>query len=316
MDKITYSAQNNMRELIRDNNLLLPVISRFDIAFGFGDAKVADVCRLNDVDTDTFLTVCNFLSGYSFDIERISLPALMQYLKHAHTSFLEVMLPRIRHSLIDAINRADEGEVAVMLIKFFDDYVQEVRKHMDFENDVVFEYVARLIDGRPGQGFGIQQFSVNHGHMASKLKELKDIFIYHYKQKKNDRLSAALFDIINCERDMMSHFDVESRLFVPTVERLERTLASTLDSQLSAPNAQQPSADAGTVQLSQREREIVRCIALGKPSKVIADELCISVNTVATHRRNISAKLEIHSPAGLTLYAIINHLVDINEVTL
>ena len=60
----------------------------------------------------------------------------------------------------------------------------------------------------------------------------------------------------------------------------------------------------------------MRCIALGKPSKVIADELCISVNTVATHRRNISAKLEIHSPAGLTLYAIINHLVDINEVTL
>ena len=49
--------------------------------------------------------------------------------------------------------------------------------------------------------------------------------------------------------------------------------------------------------------------------KEIADELCISVHTVATHRRNISAKLEIHTAAGLTIFAIIHHLVDVNEVT-
>lgn len=313
MDKITYSAQTIMRDLIRDNHLLLPVVSRFDIAFGFGDAKVADVCRANDVDVDTFLTVCNFLSGYPFDTERISLPALMLYLKHAHASFLDVTLPRIRHSLIDAINHAAEGEIAVMLIRFFDDYVQEVRKHMDFENEVVFEYVSRLIDGRQGDGFSIQQFTENHGHTASKLQELKDIFIYHYKQKENDRLSAALFDIINCERDMMSHFEVESQLFVPAVERLERQIETRTDS--SKPSTLNAQTGNDAVQLSQREKEIVRCIALGMPSKAIADELCISVNTVATHRRNISAKLEIHSAAALTLYAIINHLVDINELS-
>ena len=58
------------------------------------------------------------------------------------------------------------------------------------------------------------------------------------------------------------------------------------------------------------------CIALCKPSKVISDEICISDKSDGTLGCNISAKLEIHSPAGLTLYAIINHLVDINEVTL
>ena len=67
--------------------------------------------------------------------------------------------------------------------------------------------------------------------------------------------------------------------------------------------------------LSEREKEILRGIAQGKVNKEIADELCISVHTVATHRRNISAKLEIHTAAGLTIFAIIHHLVDVNEVT-
>ena len=51
-------------------------------------------------------------------------------------------------------------------------------------------------------------------------------------------------------------------------------------------------------------------------NKEIADALCLSVNTVTTHRRNISAKLQIHSPAGLAIYAVVNKLVDIGSLHL
>ena len=66
--------------------------------------------------------------------------------------------------------------------------------------------------------------------------------------------------------------------------------------------------------LSVREREIVVCIVKGMSNKQIADTLCISTHTVITHRRNIVAKLQIHSPAGLTIYAIVNKLVDLSEI--
>ena len=56
--------------------------------------------------------------------------------------------------------------------------------------------------------------------------------------------------------------------------------------------------------LSAREREIVVCIVKGMTNKQIADALCISTHTVITHRRNIVAKLQIHSPAGLTIAEI------------
>ena len=72
----------------------------------------------------------------------------------------------------------------------------------------------------------------------------------------------------------------------------------------------------GDDQLSEREKDIIICVVQGMSNKEIAEHLYISVNTVITHRRNIARKLQIHSPAGLTIYAIVNHLVDISAVKL
>ena len=309
-----YLPSNNMRELIRDNAMLLPAISRFNIAFGFGDNSIDKICRDNGVVTDTFICVCNLLSGYEHSYSRISLPSLMGYLKHAHTYFLDITLPKIRHHLIEAINYSDTNEAALLLIKFYDDYVVEVKRHMDYENEVIFDYVSHLLNNEIDEDFAIEQFSVNHESMTEKLKEIKDIFIYHYKQKDNARLSAALFDIITCERDMMAHFDVENRLFIPAVRTLENNLRTILSSTPVDEGNLTDNENDQLNSLSKRERDIIRCIAQGKANKEIADELCISIYTVATHRRNICSKLGIHSPAGLTIFAIINHLVDINDV--
>ena len=69
-------------------------------------------------------------------------------------------------------------------------------------------------------------------------------------------------------------------------------------------------------QLSDREKDVIVALVQGMTNKEIADHLFISINTVITHRRNIARKLQIHSPAGLTIYAIVNNLVDISSVKL
>ena len=68
--------------------------------------------------------------------------------------------------------------------------------------------------------------------------------------------------------------------------------------------------------LSPREKDVIIGVVKGLTNKEIADKLYISLNTVLTHRRNIARKLEIHSPAGLTIYAIINGLVELKDVSL
>lgn len=66
--------------------------------------------------------------------------------------------------------------------------------------------------------------------------------------------------------------------------------------------------------LSPREKDVVAYVAKGLTNKEISDKLSISIHTVITHRRNIAKKLKIHSPSGLTIYAIVNKLVNIDEI--
>ena len=117
-----------------------------------------------------------------------------------------------------------------------------------------------------------------------------------------------LFDIINCEQDLMQHRMVEDKLFVPAVMRLEEKVER--GEVMTSKSQDEDMTDAEKIQtLSEREKEIISCVAKGMSNKEIAEELFLSVHTVTTHRRNISAKLQIHSPAGLTIFAIVNKLI-------
>lgn len=66
-------------------------------------------------------------------------------------------------------------------------------------------------------------------------------------------------------------------------------------------------------ELSDREKEVVKEIALGKTNKEIAEVLFISPHTVITHRKNITKKLGIKTVSGLTAFAILNNLIKIDE---
>lgn len=311
--KTEYTLQDKMRDLIDDNNLILLVLSRFGIHFGFGDSTIADVCHENNVDCPTFLAVANLIAGKNYTGYSVSLPALMDYLKRAHTYFSEFILPGIRRKLIEALNCNDVNDVAFLILKFYDDYTVEVQNHMKHENDVIFTYVEKLLHGQPTGRFNIAKYSVAHDNGSQKLKELKDIVIRHYRQPNNDQLNSALYDIINCENDLISHSEIEEHLFVPAVMKLEETvLTGTEPVQNKAPEY-----SAGSMAiLSDREKDIIKCVARGMSNKEIADKLFLSIHTVTTHRRNITAKLQIHSPAGLTIYAIMNNLVDIADINL
>ena len=76
----------------------------------------------------------------------------------------------------------------------------------------------------------------------------------------------------------------------------------------------EPERDKRHESLSGREKEVIACVVQGMTNKQRADKLFISTHTVITHRRNISAKLGIHSPAGLTIYAIVNKLVELDDI--
>lgn len=73
-------------------------------------------------------------------------------------------------------------------------------------------------------------------------------------------------------------------------------------------------SDKKATLLSERECEILKAIARGFSNKEIANKLFISINTVMTHRKNITDKLNIKTISGLTVYAIMNNMISPDEV--
>ena len=224
-----YRPTDKMSDLICDNYSLLMVMSRFGLSLGFGDKNVRDVCEAQGVDCPTFLAVANFITEgqctYDEADTDFSLPALMDYLKRAHTYFLDFNLPAIRRKLIEAIDCSETNGVAFLILRYFDEYAKEVRRHMEYENEAVFTYVDGLLAGHLDDRFSIAIFASKHNSIDTKLTELKNIIIKYYPEKGNNNLlNAVLFDIFNCEQDLASHCQVEDYLFVPAVTQMERKL--------------------------------------------------------------------------------------------
>ena len=318
--KHIYIPNDKMADIICDNYSLLQVMSRFGLPLGFGDYTVEEVCHSHQVDCRTFLAVANFInkghSRSSASIEDISVKSLMTYLKNAHHYFLDFQLPTIRRKLLEAIDCSMDNEVTFLILTFFDSYVKEVRNHMSYEDTHVFTYVDKLLKGEKSEDYEIHMFVRHHDHIDEKLTELKNSIIKYYPDsRKSYVMNAVLFDIFNCEKDLASHNEVEDYLFVPAVLQLENQVAAHTNThrrleETMASKEEKSSAD----DLSQREKEIITCVVKGMSNKEIAESLYISIHTVITHRRNIARKLQIHSPTLLTVYAIVNKLVDISEV--
>lgn len=312
-----YEPDDKMISLIRDNYNLLQSLGSFGISLGFGDKTVSQVCEEQHVDTYTFLAVVNFtINGYRDfdDATRLSMPTLLQYLKASHDYFIGFQLPFIRKELVDALD--DKDNLARLILKLYDEYARSITAHMKYEEKNVYPYVEALLQGKPVNDFEIDMYSKHHGQESSKLRELKSIIIKYLPSDglRNNQLSATLYDIYNNEEWLSLHAQVEDEIFIPAVRRLEQKLKQS-DVTAKISNMIGKNVD-GTEALGEREKDVIVALVQGMTNKEIADHLCISVNTVITHRRNIARKLQIHSPAGLTIYAIVNNLVDISSVKL
>ena len=312
-----YEADDKMISLIRDNYDLLQSLGSFGISLGFGDKTVQETCEDNNVDTYTFLAVVNFtVNGYGeFEAdEKISVPTLLHYLEASHAYFLDFQLPYIRRELTESLNENDS--LARLILRFYDEYAREIRLHMKYEQKTLFPYVESLLEGHPTNDYNVETFSKHHGAADKKLRELKLLIIKYLPQDglHNNQLTATLHDIYENEVWLRQHAEVEDHIFVPAIRRLEQIVKQNdvtkniSDMVFKGGIGQNPEA------LSEREKDVIVSLVQGMSNKEIADHLCISTNTVITHRRNIARKLQIHSPAGLTIYAIVNGLVDISAV--
>ncbi len=148
-----------------------------------------------------------------------------------------------------------------------------------------------------------------------------DPSVFDYQSRKEGRMaiaelcdaSVAALEGPTVTDDVLRQYDGSVSLYDdPAV--IIRKLRAALDSRQPEPPSDGIELSSRENELSSREKEILVCVAQGMLNKEIADKFNLSIYTVITHRKNITRKTGIKTVAGLTVYAILNNLIDINSV--
>ena len=290
-ERYLLSPSMKMAELMDIDFSLPGVLARMGIPFGFGDKTVEEVCLDNGVNPDTFLLIC---SAYVFSgfkptrdmLEKADLPGIVQYLRRSHCYYMEVILPAMATSLERMIGPGDTRNLHI-INKFFADYREGLQKHFSFEEKEVFPYVMATLSHRKADA---PSAGDHHGDAKERLQDLKSL-VMKYSPSHCDQQEAykVLFYIYTLEEDFDRHTFIEDEILLP-------------------------GAGFEGDNLTEREKEILVCVASGLLNKEIADKFGLSIHTVISHRKNITRKTGIKSVAGLTVYALLNNLIDMNTV--
>lgn len=127
------------------------------------------------------------------------------------------------------------------------------------------------------------------------------------KEQTNGDLKIAAIVYALFDDDLMSAFD-EVIMVGDTRQKIQRKIHSLLDK--APPKKSRKPLDT----LSARELDVLKLLVKGLSNKEVSDKLFISTHTVISHRKNITQKLNIKSVAGLTVYAILNEIISMEEV--
>ena len=288
-----------LSDVIFENRNLLLLLPRFGIPVGFGNKTIAQVCEEHGVSIGLFLFVCNAYCYEGFTAEsgavrEEDLPALLQYLRASHHYYIDERLPHIERHLMIVADKAG-SPYGDLLKRFFEDYKSEVEAHFEFEEANIFPVVMKDIDRSRKDFIGA------HDSIEEKLADLtKIIFRYLPDNISSEEIIELTFDIFQLAEDLGRHTALEEAVFMEGQDS---------DRDKRKDSSDNFEADKADEALSQRETEILVLVAKGYMSKEIADMLNISMNTVNTHRKNITAKTGIKSIAGLTVYAMLNKLM-------
>ena len=225
--KTPFSKDTKFAELMTDDRRLLQLLPRFGIGLGFGDRSLDQVCQMNQVNTDLFLMICEIYSDNSFkpektELQHVDMGNLLSYLKASHLYYLDERFPHIEEHLQRIIDACGQ-KYGPMLSHFYDEYKQEVMRHIKYyEEEVVFPYIEALLNGQRTDSYKIDEFEHNHTNIQDTLDDMMNILLKYLPGDilPKERIEIS-YDIMELSDDLNRHSLIEEHIIIPCVESLE-----------------------------------------------------------------------------------------------
>lgn len=230
--KLTISKDTKMSDVILKNYLNILVLERFEIALGFNNKTVEELCK-DVINVEVFLTILSLYNNSSYtttsNFDNNDIQLIISFLKNSHKYYLEEKYPEISNNIKLMIQKNSDPEIA-MVNRFFEEYKNEVIEHIDYENEISFPYILSLFDkkseinNKKNKSYSVTDFKEHHDDIEDKLTDLKNLLIKYLPQKKdNIARRKILFDLFELEHDLRIHTKIEDTILIPLIERIENT---------------------------------------------------------------------------------------------
>lgn len=224
--KKRFTASMKLADVIDTNFNLITILSRMGIGFGFGNDTIEEVCKKYGINANAFLLVCNV---YTFEnylpskeiLNDADLRDIVSYLNNSHKYYMDVAVSYLAEGLENVIKFCDERSQK-MIWKFFTQYKEELTKHFEYEEKIVFPYMLSVLNHNIDSNYTILQYEENHTNVDEKIEDLKNIVMKYLPAGCDTQLVIkVLTGLYSLELDLRKHTAIEDDILVPIINRME-----------------------------------------------------------------------------------------------
>ena len=237
-----------MCRVVLENPDLLPLLPRFNLKLGFGEQSVEGVCRSHGVNCDFFLEIANaYLDEFYEPGEGLSLfplDTMVSYITSTHSYYTQTALPMVEKKILRLMEDAALSDKEIRLVTgFFNDYEKDFMTHISQEEEHILPYVLELEkqskQSQPDpvfiarlRSYSIREFEKEHDRLETSLEHLSELIIKYLPPFEDVQLChQVLNDLANLVKDLVHHANMEDKVLVPRVAKLEKHLLNRLADQ-------------------------------------------------------------------------------------
>ncbi len=227
-NKIFIKPESVVSEIIKGNPIFLLVLEHFGIDDVLNEKSVSELCLIHGISEQLFIVVGNLFNEFIFNdintVNKSDIPLLITYLRNSHSYYKDEKYPEIT-GYITRLGKNENHKEMKLVETFFNEYFDEVKEHLEYEENVVFPYFSSLYEN-PGKTTGIhfsaKEYMEHHSDIESKLSDLKNLLLkYLHVSNSNSVKRKLLQSLFELEYDLKIHSLIEDQILIPLAVAIE-----------------------------------------------------------------------------------------------
>jgi regulator of cell morphogenesis and NO signaling len=227
------TPEMKMADIIIDNPSILLLMEHFGLDFIVHEKTVMQLCEENKISIKVFISFANLYNGFHLSVDEIffnsDIVDIILYLKNSHNYYENEKYPEIKNYIQELYSKNNSPEIK-LIDKFFNEYFEEVKEHLSYENRIAFPYFNKLSgsgiknSNRQKDDFSVDEYSEHHTDIESKLNDLKELLLKHVPVQ-NDRIlrRKIIVGLFELEYDLNVHSTIEETILMPLISKLEKS---------------------------------------------------------------------------------------------